>query len=87
VNPHAYKVIGKIVQFKTTSVTIVGIGFFGQPKITSSAKGTRAVVSHDSGSVLKVKVTLPKGQSVGVHTFTIALANGKSCKINYTVVA
>jgi len=87
VNPRAFKVIGKVVVHKTSVVSITGIGFSGQPAVTSNEKGTKAVVSHDTGSLLTVHVTLAANESIGEHTFTIVLANGKSCKVNYSVVA
>jgi hypothetical protein len=34
-----------------------------------------------------VKVALSALQLKGVRTFTIVLANGKSCKVNYVVVS
>jgi hypothetical protein len=87
VDPHAFKVVGKIAVAKSTTVKILGSGFYGQPTIKSNAAGIKAVVSHDTGTNLTVKVALSALQRKGVHTFTIVLANGKSCKVNYVVVS
>jgi hypothetical protein len=87
VNPRAFDVVGKVITPGTTKLTIAGVGFFGQPTITSNEKGTKAVVSHDTGSSLTVVVTMPKGSSTGEHTFTVVFANGKSFKVNYSVIA
>jgi hypothetical protein len=76
---------GSAVVGKTVTVTISGTGFYGQPKITSNEAGTKAVVSHDSGKLLTVRVTVKAGSRTGEHTFTIRLANGKSAKANYSV--
>jgi hypothetical protein len=70
---------------RTVTVMIGGSGFYGQPRITSTEVGTRAVVSHDSGKLLTVRVTVRAGSRKGEHTFTIRLANGKSCRVNYLV--
>ncbi len=87
VDPHAFKVVGKIAVARSTTVKILGSGFYGQPTIKSNAAGIKAVVSHDTGTNLTVKVALSALQRTGVHTFTIVLANGKSCKVNYVVVS
>ncbi len=81
---HVSKVHGAAVSGKTVTLTITGTGFYGQPKIKSSAAGTKAVVSGDTGKALTVHVTTKAGQS-GWHTFTVTLANGKSGKVNYDI--
>jgi hypothetical protein len=70
---------------KTSTLTISGTGFYGQPKITSTAAGTRVGVSGDTGKLLTIHVTTKKGVA-GEHTFTVTLANGKSAKVNYKIV-
>ena len=83
--PHAAWVHGRAVAGQTVTITIGGSGFYGQPRITSNEVGTRAVVTHDTGKLLTVRVTVRAGSRTGWHTFTIRLANGKSCKANYLV--
>ena len=85
VGMHTTGVHGSAVVGKTVTVTISGAGFYGQPKITSNEAGTKAVVSHDSGKLLTVRVTVKAGSRTGEHTFTIRLANGKTAKANYSV--
>jgi ribosomal protein S27E len=82
---HAIRVNGFVWVGRTVTVTIVGTGFYAQPRITSNEVGTRAVVSHDDGRRLVVRVRLLAGAARGWHTFTITLANGHSCKVNYLV--
>jgi hypothetical protein len=77
---HGYAVIGRSVR-----LAITGGGFHGQPNITSNAEGTVIGVQHDFGNLLIVRVFVPMGSAKGWHTFTITLANGKSCKVNYLV--
>jgi hypothetical protein len=76
---------GSAVSGKTSTLTISGTGFYGQPKITSTAGGTRVGVLHDTGKVLTIHVTTKKGVA-GEHTFTVTLANGHSAKVNYKIV-
>jgi len=66
-------------------MNIFGLGFFGQPKITSNEFGTRFGVLHDRGNVLVTHVTVRFGSRLGEHTLTVHLANGRSCKANYRV--
>jgi hypothetical protein len=82
---HATKVIGSILPGHRVKVTIVGTGFSGRPKITSSSHGTVVVVSKDTGTRLTVWVTVPTTTRKGHATLTIRLANGKTCKVGYTI--
>ena len=82
---HATRVNGSAVVGRTVTLTITGTGFYGAPKITSNEAGTKAIVTHDSGKSLTVGVTVRAGSRKGEHTFTIRLANGRSCKVNYSV--
>jgi hypothetical protein len=73
---------GFVIPGRTTTVTIVGTGFIGRPRITSHA-GTTVVVARDTGKLLTVKVTVKAGSRNGTYTFTIKLGNGKTCKVKY----
>jgi hypothetical protein len=75
---------GAAVAGKTVVITISGSGFYGQPKITSTAAGSKFGVTKDTGKVLTVRVTTKKGVR-GEHTLTVRLANGKSGKANYSI--
>ncbi len=77
---HGYAVPGK-----TSTMTISGTGFYGQPRITSSAAGTRVTVSKDTGHLLTIRVTTKAGTKHRTYTFTIRLANGKTGRANYSV--
>jgi hypothetical protein len=77
---HGYAVVGRSVR-----LAITGEGFYGRPTITSNEVGTSIVVQHDYGNLLIVRVTVPAGSRKGEHIFTITLANGRSCKVNYLV--
>jgi uncharacterized repeat protein (TIGR02543 family) len=82
---HAGHISGVILPGQRRSITIIGTGFSGQPKITGTTKGIKVSVSKDTGSRLSVWVTVPKGTHAGHGTFTIRLSNGKICKITYTI--
>jgi hypothetical protein len=75
---------GTAIAGRTSTLTISGTGFYGQPKVTSTASGTKAVVSHDTGKLLTVVVTTKMGVA-GEHTFTVTEPNGKSGKANYSI--
>lgn len=80
--PKATKVDGFVVPGKTSKIIIVGSNFSGRPSVTSHA-GTTALVYKDTGRLLFVKVTVKAGEHNGTYTFTIKLANGKTCKVKY----
>ncbi len=75
---------GTAIAGKWSVLTISGSGFYGQPKITSNAAGSKIGVTKDTGKVLTVRVWTKKGIS-GEHTFTIRLASGKTGKSNYAI--
>src|SRR5665213_2184883 len=82
---HVSGVHGRAVAGETVNLTITGTGFHGQPRITSSAPGTRSVVSRDTGTTLVVRVTTKKGTKPGVKVFTIT-QSGKVAKTHYSVI-
>ncbi len=86
--PPAFKVTGAhgvAVAGKTSVLTVTGSGFYGQPKITSNAAGTKVTVAKDNGKVLTIHVTTRAGTKAGTHVLTIRLANGKTGRANYSV--
>ncbi|MHB1088185.1 MAG: beta strand repeat-containing protein [Acidimicrobiales bacterium] len=83
VNLHTTGAHGFAVVGRTVVITITGGGFYGQPRLTSTAVGVRAIVIKDNGRMLTVRVTTTSVRARGWHTFTIRLANGKMAKVNY----
>jgi hypothetical protein len=81
----ATRVVGGAWSGRTVNVTILGTGFFGQPRIISSTgPRTTARVIHDTGKRLTVRVTVRSGTPMGIHVFRITLSNGKSCNVHYS---
>ncbi len=78
----ATRVIGHAVAGRTVSLTIVGTGFNGRPQVTSHS-GTTALVTHDSGTSLTLRVAVTARSRNGTFTFTIALASGATCHVKY----
>jgi hypothetical protein len=82
--PHATKVVGAAWTGRTVVVTIVGTGFYGQPRIISSTgRATTALVIRDNGRLLTVRVTVKLGTPRGVHVFKIIFSNGLSTNVRY----
>jgi hypothetical protein len=81
----AHKVYGYAVVGRSERVAITGGGFYGQPRISSNERGTKVGVQHDYGNLLIAKVTVRAHSHKGWHTFTITVADGRSCKVNYLV--
>ena len=82
---HVSGVKGRAVAGETVNLDITGSGFHGQPRITSNAAGTRAVVSRDTGTVLVVRVTTRATTKPGVKVFTIT-QSGKRATTHYSVI-
>jgi hypothetical protein len=81
----ATRVVGGAWTGRTVNVTILGTGFFGQPKITSNVGGrTTARVIHDTGKRLTVRVTVRANSPRGIHVFRVTLSNGRSCNVHYS---
>jgi hypothetical protein len=66
-------------------VTILGAHFYGKPTIVSNQVGTSASVIHDHGNELLVRVGLRGGSTKGKYEFTVTVANGSSCSVQYLV--
>jgi predicted hotdog family 3-hydroxylacyl-ACP dehydratase len=79
---HATRVIGHVTAGKTVIITIAGAGFYGRPTVVSHA-GTVAIVTHDNGKLLTVRVAVARGSRNGIFTFTIRLANGHTTRVRY----
>ncbi|MGC1238007.1 MAG: IPT/TIG domain-containing protein [Acidimicrobiales bacterium] len=82
---HVSGVHGAAVVGKTVTITISGTGFYGQPKITSTAVGSKFGVSKDTGRLLTVRATIKAGTKAGEHTLTVKLADGKSGKAGFDI--
>ncbi|NNN08743.1 MAG: hypothetical protein HKL85_06065 [Acidimicrobiaceae bacterium] len=67
------------------NVSIIGTGFYNKPTIKSNEVRTSAVVIHDYGNQLVVRVSVLPGSVLGWHVFTVTLANGQSCQVKYLV--
>ncbi len=81
---HATKVTPNVWTGRTVVVSILGTGFYGQPRIVSSTgRGTSAKVIRDTGTRLTVRVSVRASTPRGVHTFKIILSNGTACNIRY----
>jgi hypothetical protein len=81
----ATSVVGGARSGRTVVLTIIGSGFFGQPRIISNmGQRTTARVTHDTGKRLTVRVTVRAGTPTGIHVFRIILSNGKSCNVHYS---
>jgi hypothetical protein len=82
---HVSGVHGRAIVGQTVNLTVTGTGFHGQPRITSSAPGTRAVVSRDTGTTLVVRVTTKATTKPGAKVLTIS-QGGKVGKGHYSLI-
>jgi large repetitive protein len=64
---------------------IIGSGFYGRPLVVSNLVGTSALVTHDSGRVLTLRVFVARGSHPGHYRFTIVFAHGERNLLRYTL--
>ena len=81
----ASRVAGAVTVGTTSTVTIVGSGFSGRPRIICNVAGVTANVTRDTGKALTIKVAVRAGVKTGVHTFTVILANGKRTSVKFSL--
>ena len=81
--PKAVRVAGEAVRGKNVPLIVVGTHFYGQPRITSNAKGTRVTVSGNNGTRMTIHVTSPKNLPSKTYTLTIVFANGEQTSVKY----
>ena len=81
----ASRVAGAVTVGRTSTVTIVGSGFTGRPRIISNVAGVTAKVTRDTGKTLRVIVAVRAGVKTGIHTFTVILSNGKRTSVKFSL--
>jgi hypothetical protein len=81
--PKASRMSSPVWTGRTVMTTIIGSGFYGDPRVTSNAKGTRVSVTRDNGHVLTIRVSVSKTSAKGEHRFTILFADGSRASLRY----
>ncbi len=66
-----------------TTAHIIGSGFYGRPLVVSNLVGTSALVTHDSGRVLTLRIFVAKGSRPGHYRFTVVFAHGERDSVRY----
>jgi hypothetical protein len=79
------RVAGTIFAGRTQTVTLVGSGFNGRPRIISNARGLSARVTRDTGRTLRVLVSVSSAAKTGVHVMTVILSNGKRASVRFSL--
>ena len=80
--PIATRVVGYAVAGRTVTLRILGRGFIGRPTVVGPV-GTTVIVIGDTGTMLTVRVRVEHRSRPGVHTFVIAMSNGKIASVRY----
>jgi hypothetical protein len=81
--PRASRMSSSVWKGRTVMTSIIGSGFYGDPRVTSNARGTRVTVTRDNGHVLTIQVTASSNSGRGAHRFTIIFADGKRASLRY----
>ena len=82
-SPRAFKMTSAVWTGRSVLTSILGVGFYGQPRIISNVSGTRVGVLHDTGRTLSIRVTVATGTPRGVHIFTLIFAHGERTSVRY----
>jgi large repetitive protein len=81
--PTASRMSSAVWTGRTVTTKIIGSGFYGSPRIISSAGGTRVSVTRDTGRVLTVRVKVASNTAGGVHRFTLIFSGGQRTSLRY----
>jgi len=81
--PKAFRTVGVAWTGRSVIVKVVGVNFYGGPKVTSNVAGVKVGVLHDNGQILTMRVTVAKTSPRGVHTFTIVFQHGQKTSVRY----
>ncbi len=81
--PKALRVRAPVWTGRSTVTSIVGVGFYGRPRVMSNAFGTKVGVIRDNGRVLTIRVKIAHDTQRGVHTFTIVFVHGERTTVKY----
>jgi hypothetical protein len=79
------RVAGTIYAGRTQTVTLIGSGFTGRPRIIANVSGLSAKVTRDTGRTLRVLVTVSPAAKTGVHVMTVILSNGKRTSVKFSL--
>lgn len=79
----AFRLTSAVWSGRTVTTTILGVGFYGSPRITSNVGHTRVVVLRDRGTSLRIRVSVGARVARGVHAFTLVFAHGQRAGVRY----
>ncbi|HUZ40462.1 MAG TPA: hypothetical protein VMU68_03610 [Acidimicrobiales bacterium] len=81
--PRAFRMSSAVLTGRSIVTSIIGVHFYGRPRISSSVGRTRIGVLRDTGRVLTVRVTISSSVRRGVHTFFLLFAHGQRASVRY----
>jgi hypothetical protein len=81
--PVASRMSSAVWTGRTVTTTIIGSGFYGEPRIVSSVAGTQVHVTRDNGHVLTIRVKVASSTPGGEHTFTLIFSRGQRTSLRY----
>jgi hypothetical protein len=84
--PTAVRLSTPLRSGRIMTARIIGSGFYGRPLVVSDLVGTSAVVTHDNGRSLTIRVLVASGSRSGRYRFTIVFAHGQRTSLRYRVV-
>ena len=84
--PKALREVGTLTIGQKVTVTITGYNFSGRPTAISNVAGFNALVTHDTGRLLTVEITVKANSTKpGVKTMTLTFSNGNKTSFRYSL--
>lgn len=81
--PRAERMSSPVWTGETVTTKIIGTGFYGSPRILTSAAGTKVSLLRDNGHVITIRVSVKRHARRGEHTFTLIFARGQRTSLHY----
>jgi hypothetical protein len=83
--PRAVRVNRAVWVGRTMTIRVYGTNFYGRPLVVSNSLSTSAVVTHDNGRTLTVRVHVTRRCHPGRYRLTIVFAHGQRTSLHYYV--
>lgn len=81
--PRAFRMSSAVFTGRSIVTSIIGVHFYGRPRISSGVGRTRIGVLRDTGRVLTIRVTVFRSAPRGWHRFFLLFAHGQRASVRY----
>ncbi len=79
----AYRVLGPVYMGHRMVIRVSGVGFWGRPRVISNTAGFRAIVAHNTGTLLTIIISSSPRNRAGIHVLVIIEPNGQRAALRF----